>query len=264
MSLLIPIAMDSNGVTVTPTCNKDQGPFKCLGCSMDLTLRQGEKNRWHFAHVSVDRTGCSAGGESYIHRAAKLILVQYLHRFTFVQYCRDDKHQTTENYDGCSASDEFRYDDTHTADVAVFLPEDELKAIIEVKVSHSTVGNALESRMYKVGRDNVWEVEGIDVLNSQRRLTVTGEQIRLYSLIKKETCEECNEKNMYNGSRGPSHVDTRKSIQYKKTTPDTDQMDVVEIIDKETLRRNNVLMKKVYNKPGDHCDRSYTWERVDA
>ncbi|CAN0442629.1 unnamed protein product [Ectocarpus fasciculatus] len=67
MSLLIPVAKNKTGETVTPTSNKEDGPFACLGCAKPLVLRQGEKNQWHFAHHSNNNDECSAGGETYIH-----------------------------------------------------------------------------------------------------------------------------------------------------------------------------------------------------
>lgn len=44
MALLVPIALDNNGDTVLPVCDKDQGPFKCIECSERLVVPQGENN----------------------------------------------------------------------------------------------------------------------------------------------------------------------------------------------------------------------------
>lgn len=108
MPLLIPVAKDKTGETVTPTCSKDDGPFTCLGCSKPLVLRQGEKNRWHFAHHSKDNEECSAGGESYIHKAAKLLLVNYITRFEFAAEYGRRQHMCEKVYHGCTAAQEQR------------------------------------------------------------------------------------------------------------------------------------------------------------
>lgn len=256
MAILIPIAVDASGEAVTPTCRKEQGPFKCIGCSKRLTLKQGEVNRWHFAHASADTNDCSAGGESYNHRAAKMILVKYITRFGFTQRCHSGKHAFTRKYDGCTASEEFRYDGSHSADVAVFLPENKLKAIVEVKVSHSTEGDSLESRISRVGSGNVWEVDAMDVLNSQKTLTLTTDPVTMPSLISTTVCKPCSEIFSQVKVEIPMYTPSK----YESREPDPPA--VVEIIDRDTLRRNGVLLRKVFNHPDDSCDRGYMWSRA--
>lgn len=258
MTLLIPIAVDARDETVTPTCCKEQGPFKCIECSGKLILRQGDVNRWHFAHASAENNDCSAGGESYNHRAAKLILVQYITRFNFMQICHGGKHTYTRQYGGCTASEEFRYDGIHSADVAVFLPENKLKAIVEVKVSHATEGQSLKSRIARVGSGNVWEVDAMDILNSQKILTKTTDPVTIKSLINTSTCKPCSDIL----SRVAMPVVTPVYIETKHESTEPDPPAVVDIIDRDTLRRDGVLMKKVYTHPNDSCDRGYMWVKV--
>lgn len=120
MALLIPVAKDKAGETVTPTCSKDEGPFTCLGCSRGLFLRQGDKKRWHFAHHSKGNDECSAGGESQPLIAAKLLLaIRFIDRFEFTATCNRSKHQVQNIYEGCTAVQEHRFDGVHSADVAV-------------------------------------------------------------------------------------------------------------------------------------------------
>lgn len=183
MPLLIPVAKDKKtGETVTPTCSKDDGPFTCLGCSKLLVLRQGEKNRWHFAHHSKDNDECSAGGETYIHLAAKLLLVSYITRFEFATKCDRRRHDHEKVYHGCTALQEQRYDGVHSADVGVFR-DGNLTAIVEVMATHKTEGESLASRISCVGEDNVWEVEAMGVLEQQKRVTLTTDIIQLPSLL---------------------------------------------------------------------------------
>ncbi|CAN0266681.1 unnamed protein product [Ectocarpus sp. 6 AP-2014] len=113
MPLLIPVAKNKASETVTPTCSKGDRPFTCLGCAKPLVLRQGEKKRWHFAHHSKDNDECSAGGETYVHLAAKLLLVTHITRFQFVAKCGRLRHAVEKQYHGCTAVQEHLYDGVH-------------------------------------------------------------------------------------------------------------------------------------------------------
>lgn len=95
MALLVPIALDRNGNTVLPDCDKSEGPFECVECSESLLVRQGEKNQWHFAHATD--SSCP-GGESLKHLAAKLIVANYITKINLVKTCSGrlrQVHRTT-------------------------------------------------------------------------------------------------------------------------------------------------------------------------
>lgn len=101
-----------------------------------LLVRQCGKNQWHFAHDSADASGCNGGGASLQHRAAKMIIAIYITKINFIQMCRKGEHKHFRHYKRCTSAQEFRYDDRHSADVAVFSGDGKLRAIVEVKVSH--------------------------------------------------------------------------------------------------------------------------------
>ncbi|CAN0493787.1 unnamed protein product [Ectocarpus sp. 12 AP-2014] len=263
MPLLIPVAENKTGETVTPTCSKDDGPFTCLGCSKPLVLRQGEKNRWHFAHHAKDNDECSAGGETYIHLAAKLLLVTYITRFEFFAHCGSLRHVHERGYRGCTAVQEHRYDGVHSADVGV-LRDEKLEAIIGVMATHKTEEESLASRMEFVGEDNVWEVEAMRVLKQQRRLTLTTDTIRLPSLLRVTDCTKCAQASREAHERWVKQMAVEKleseerRRQFEEQQADT----TVVLVDENTLRRNGVLMKKIFFKPGDSIDRSYGWMKA--
>ncbi|CAN0421536.1 unnamed protein product, partial [Ectocarpus sp. 8 AP-2014] len=249
MSLLIPVAKNKTGETVTPTCNKEEGPFACLGCAKPLVLRQGERNQWHFAHHSNNDDECSAGGETYIHLAAKLLLVTYITRFEFASKCGRLRHDHEKQYQGCTAVQEYRYDGVHSADVAV-LRDGNLEAIIEVMVTHKTEGEPLASRIERVGGDNVWEVEAMDVWRQRKRLSLTTDTIHVSSLLKLEDCAECARERREAHERREKlmAIEQKKSEAYSQQYTARQNTTVV-IIDDNTIRRNGVLMKKFFYKP---------------
>ena len=255
MPLLIPVARSKTGQTVTPTCSKENGPFTCLGCAKALVLRQGEKNRWHFAHHSKDDDDeeCSAGGETYIHLAAKLLLVTDIARFEFFADCDRLRHVHEKGYQGCTAAQEHRYDGIHSADVGV-LRDGKLEAIVEVMATHKTQGEALASRIECVGAANVWEVEAMDVLKVQKQLSSTTDTIRLRSLLKVTTCAECAQE---------QRVIAQEVIDQRRrefVSAAATKANSVVIIDDNALRADGVLKKKVYLNDEDWFDRRYVWK----
>lgn len=259
MRLLIPVAKDKTGETVTPTCSKEDGPFTCLGCSRGLFLRQGDKNRWHFAHHSNDNDECSAGGESYNHLAAKLLLVRYITRFEFTIKCYR-LHIREEIYQGCTAVQEHRFDGVHSADVAVF-HEGNLKAIVEVRETHKTEGEPLSARISFVGGENMWEVEAMRVLQEQRQLSLTTNTVRLPSLLKVKDCAKCVQETELMRKQKEQRVEKMEYEKRKAEELRRQRENPVVIIDDNTWLRNNVLMKKVLINPGDWFDRRYVWAK---
>lgn len=269
MPLLIPVAKDNLSQTVTPTCLKENGPFTCLGCAKPLVLRQGEKNRWHFAHHSKDNADdeCSAGGETYIHLAAKLLLVTDIARFEFFADCDRLRHVYEKGYQGCTAVQEHRYDGIHSADVGV-LRDGKLEAIVEVMATHKTQGEALASRIECVGAANVWEVEAMDVLKMQKQLTLTTDTVRLRSLFKVTNCAECAQEQRVIAQEA---IDQRRlaakwereCVPVEEARP-VPKADSVVIIDDNALRADGVLKKKVFLNDEDWFDRRYVWEEVPS
>lgn len=177
---MIPVALDRKGGAVIPSCSRDEGPFTCMGCSKSLVLKQGDKKVFHFAHKAFSST-CSGGGESAVHKAAKLILATYSARFTFSGGCKKG-HRVEKRYDRSTGVNEYRYDNLHSADVALF-EEGVIRSIVEVRVTHATTDEALWSRNECVGVTNVWEVRADDVLKAQDTLYVTKDCVSIGSLL---------------------------------------------------------------------------------
>jgi len=186
--LLVPLALDKNGVKITPTCEKEHGPFKCIQCSQELTLKQGKIKRWHFSHKNNVST-CNGGGESAIHLAAKMFLEKFITKIRFSESCVSGNHYRTIKYHGVNAKQEYRFDNC-IADVAVFNEKGLMVAILEVKNTHSTTEEGLESRYKKVGRNNVWEIDAFDVIDSQNNVYLQKD-IELQSSLIYNT-PECN------------------------------------------------------------------------
>lgn len=256
MALLIPVALDKDGVIVLPSCAKDHGPFKCIECSDKMVVRQGDKRRWHFAHLGTDASGCSAGGESMRQLAAKLIVAKYITKINFVHSCPSGQHRHFRYYERYTSPQEFRYDGQNSADVPV-VEDGNLRAIVEVKLCHATTGRALESRISLVGVENLWVVDATKVLESQCELHHSKSKIKLHA----ETSTGCRpcavalkrkrdaEKDMRDAERARREVERASQPPGAHITPP--QKNVVEIIDSMTLRRNGVLMKKNYVQTSD-------------
>ena len=189
--LLVPLALDKNGVKNIPTCSKEHGPFKCIQCSQELTLKQGKIKRWHFSHKNKKEI-CNGGGESAIHLAAKMFLEKFITRIRFVERCVSGNHYRKVKYNTVKAKQEHRFDNS-VADVAVFNEKGIMVAILEVKNTHSTTKEGLETRYKKVGRNNVWEIDALDIINSQNKVFLQQEIELQSSLIYNvlECEEEC-------------------------------------------------------------------------
>ena len=208
MNVLIPIALNNLGVPVTAICSKSDGPFTCMECNKCVILKQGDVKRWHFSHYKRGILECSAGGESSDHMAAKLLLVKYITRFNFTSTCLSGNHTHRNQYVNCTAIPEYRYDGIHSADVAVFNGE-QLKSIVEVKVSHSTTGDSLATRKEHVGDKHVWEINATEILDCQTKLVSGTNMITLHSRIPYEDsrCEkECIHLEQKCMSKRPCHI----------------------------------------------------------
>lgn len=184
----IPIAQSRSDVLVLPCCSKSEGPFTCLGCgSASLVLRQGKINVYHFAHRQLSPT-CSGGGKSARHKAASCSLRSIVH-----DSCSEASVTGTHNvqYTDSSAQQEYRYDKTklYSADVAIF-HKGVLVSIVEVRVSHATTGDALQSRTAFVGVNNVWEISAAQILGQQTELYTTANMVEVRSLLRYEL-DEC-------------------------------------------------------------------------
>jgi hypothetical protein len=190
MPLHIPIARVPSGALVVPSCSKADGPFTCLECDGALVLKQGEIKVFHFAHHHLS-SGCSGGGESALHLAAKTLIERYCSRLNFKGTCVTGAHNLERQYPGSSARKEYRYDraKNYSADVAIF-QNGVIASIVEVCVSHATTGDSLQSRVACVGADNVWEVSAVEILKHQAELFTTANAIEVRSLLQYEL-EEC-------------------------------------------------------------------------
>lgn len=273
MPLLIPVAKDRTGETVTPTCSKEDGPFTCLGCSNRLILRQGETNRWHFAHNSKDNDECYAGGKSYNHLAAKLLLARFISRFEFTRQCDSLLHDQEDTYQDCTAVQEHRFDGVHSADVGV-IHDGNLKAIVEVMASHKTEGGPLSARISCVGGENVWEVDALSVLKEQRQLTLTTNTIQLHSLLKLKECAKCALEVELRNKEKQEQMVKEVALATERTAKQKEHRETLEaalrgptenpvvIIDDNMLLRNNVKMKKVFLASDDWFDRRYIWKKA--
>ena len=288
MNILIPVAKDKTGDTVTPTCSKEEGPFTCLGCSKRLILKQGEIKRWHFAHHVKDNTDCGAGGESYNHLAAKMILVKYMDKIKFVSNCKKGNHKNSRVYSGCTSEMEYRYDGKHSADVAVF-QDGNLEAIVEVMVSHKTTGESLFSRTSRVGIYNTWEVDANDILKKQQQLTGVDNIVTVNSILENNPCIHCKqeEKIIWDKMNKIRQVEleamkTQREAEMKSTLAhlkrkreqemeeeikrknkpervNISQNVDVKIVDENTIIRGDIRMNKVFSFPDSGFDRSYEW-----
>jgi len=169
MPLVVPIALNRRGQMVLPSCEKNQGPFKCLECSETLNLRQGDINKWHFAHVSIG-THCQGGGEPLRHRAAKMILAKYMAKIKFVQKCGEKRHVHVRHYGRCTASQDYNFGGKDVADVAILINAGKLRAIVNVDISfpRKTIREPVPGSL--VSPRDVWEVNGTTVINSLRKL----------------------------------------------------------------------------------------------
>ncbi|CAM9407905.1 unnamed protein product, partial [Sphacelaria rigidula] len=186
MSRHIPIVQSRSGVLVLPSCSKSKGPFTCLECAGDLVLKRGKVNVYHFAHRQLSPT-CSGGGESARHKAAKLLIEKYCSRFVFRGQCVTKSHFVTRQYTDSSAQQEYRYDKNklYSADVAIF-QKCVLESIVEVRVTHATTGDALQSRTACVGVNNVWEISAVQILGQQTELYTTANAVEVRSLLNHE------------------------------------------------------------------------------
>lgn len=209
-----------------------------------------------------DNDECSAGGETYVHLAAKLLSVTHITRFDFAAKCGRLRHAVEKQYHGCTAAQEHRYDGVHSADVAV-LRAGELEAIVEVMATHKTDGESLASRIECVGGDNVWEVEAMGVWRQQKRLTLTTDTIHVPSLLSLKDCAECARESRESHERREKlmAVEKQESEDYRRQHNERVKTTVV-IKDDNTLLRNGVLMKRFFYKPGDSIDCRYGWARA--
>ncbi|CAN0456987.1 unnamed protein product, partial [Ascophyllum nodosum] len=178
----IPIAQSRSGAHVVPSCLKAEGPFTCLECDRSLVLRQGKINVYHFAHLQRS-LACSGGGESARHKAAKLLIAKYCSRLIFTGRCITRAHEIKRQYADSSAQLEYRYDTNkmYSADVTIF-QMGVLESIVEVRISHATTGDALESRTACVGVNSVWEISAEDMLDQQTDLFTTENAVKIRSL----------------------------------------------------------------------------------
>lgn len=176
---------------MVPSCAKSEGPFTCLGCGGGLVLRQGKVNVYHFAHRQLS-LGCSGGAESAQHKAAKLLVEKYCSRLIFTGRCITRAHEIKRQYIDCEAKQEYRYDTNknYSADVAIF-QQGVLESIVEVRVSHATTGDALESRTACVGVNSVWETAADEILDQQTDLFTTESTVEIRSLLHQYKAYEC-------------------------------------------------------------------------
>lgn len=121
-----------------------------------------------------------------------MVIEKYITRINFVEICSGGEHNHVRRYEGCMASQEFLYDGIHSAGVAV-LEDGKLRTIIEVSGSHATATweEARKSRRYRVGIQNVWEVDATRVINTQSKLqSEEGTDVDL-SAVTGTKCQPC-------------------------------------------------------------------------
>jgi len=239
MEPFVAIAFDQEGVQVTPTCPKEQGPFTCVKCNDKLTLKQGAIKNWHFAHARANPSDCDGGGESSRLVAAKITLVEHIRSIRFVATCKNGKHKLEREYCGCTAAQE-----SASADVSVF-NNGTLKAMVQVKAETDAARQSIESRAVRVGAANVWDVCAMDVVRLQTDLHRDSAVMKLDASNARE-CVPCTE------------AEAAKASAAAKKKRSAEEKAVVEIIDDDTIRRNGVLMKKKH-LPAVCVKSCYTW-----
>lgn len=295
MEPFVPIAFDQEGVQVTPTCSKEQGPFTCVECNDKLILKQGTQKIWHFAHAKVNPSGCNGGGEAYRLAAAKLTLMEYIRLIRFVATCKNGKHKLEREYSGCTATQQ-----SGSADVSV-VNNRVLKAMVQVKADTNDSRQSVQSRAMRVGAANVWDVGAMDVLKLQTDLHRASAVIKLVASNARE-CEPCTEaatrrdavyakrkraaeaaerkrqaaeaerarnKRATEAAKATEAAEAAKATiavqaaTIEERNPESkpavvSPRAVVEIIDDETIRRNGVVMKKKH-LPSVCSKACYTW-----
>ncbi|CAN0271588.1 unnamed protein product [Ectocarpus sp. 6 AP-2014] len=184
MTPQIPVALDTTGENVLPADAK-QGPFKCIECAMPLVLVEGG---CHFAHES-DFCGCFPG-ETLKIVAAQLVIAKYLARIKLIQTCHEG-HRTERQYEGHTASLDFRFKGHSPGDVAV-IKDGEMDAIIEVKGETCVSKDEDYSyRRFLVSPQNWYEVDANTVFAAQSSLRDTEGSVEV-DATNHRSCKPCH------------------------------------------------------------------------
>lgn len=194
--------------------------------------------------------------------AAKMILVKYATQFRLVHPCLRGEHTHVRHYDGCTSSQDFRYDDgRHSADVAIF-QDGEIRAIIEVASPYATTGEALQSRVSRVGTKNMWEVDATRVISAYSELQ-SAEMTVDVEAFSRYKCKICLQAFKKKWKADNSKRTEAREVPVHPTPPAVRTRNVVEFIDDETVRRNGVVLKKRF-LPAVCSHSCYTWVEVDT
>lgn len=175
---------------MTPvSCPKNVVP-SCPCCNEDLIKKCGTTMQWHFAHQA--KSSCSGGGgDSFKHKAAKLIIAEYFNLFRFTRKCRSLKHsRARKSSPGYIAHQEYRVPGTKmTVNVAILTKQGVLKGIVEIFHTHATSDDSMENRERFAP---CFEVRADDVIKAQKLIPlceVSGEKIDLACVNPYETNE---------------------------------------------------------------------------
>lgn len=130
--------------------------YSCLNCEDKLIPKQGIKIAHHFSHHS----GVECVGESYLHKVAKLVLIEYLTRNRSIVINRHKHAETSEliaHVENISSDatikQEYRLDNGNIADVAVI--SDDKLIIFEVLVTHKTKEGSRPEPWYELLAEDI-------------------------------------------------------------------------------------------------------------
>ncbi|CAN0225930.1 unnamed protein product, partial [Pylaiella littoralis] len=240
MPLLIPVAKNKAGETVTPTCSKGDRPFTCLGCSKPLVLRQGEIKRWHFAHhsrtmmsvrlvgrpTSTWRPSCCQSHTSPGSTSPQSVAACVTQWKSSTTGARRHRSIVMTGY---------------TPRMWPFCAPGSWRLSLRSWRRTRPMENRWRPEL------SVWEVEAMGVWRQQKRLTLTTDTIHVPSLLSLKDCAECARESRESHERREKlmAVEKQESEDYRRQHNERVKTTVV-IKDDNTLLRNGVLMKRFF------------------
>jgi len=207
----------TNGLYELPCFASKKNEYLCIDCETPLILRKGEERIYHFAHhKSQEKCNYLYGGESEIHKSAKLLLKTLLEKnkqILITTMCNSCKKTTTyeipiytENTSQIGIEHRFVYDHIQRiADVA-YLDNGELVCIFEICHTNKTQHDA---------RPEPWfEIDAYSLLTTIQE-NPEDETIYLTCIRNHKMCDDCIPQigTIYFNQRGAGCGKTYESIQ---------------------------------------------------
>lgn len=169
---------------------KDDGPFSCRECGRELFHRKRASNgrRTHFAHGP--ESTCTGGSpESWEHKNAKGLVVDYLDKWTFVVYCAECANvvRTCSFHNGEVGLLERNFavgDKYRRPDVTVVLNG---TAVAAIEVEHTHAVSDDKRADLQACKLVLLEVDATQIILAHRSKNYTAEVIRSTSTL----CQSC-------------------------------------------------------------------------